>query len=81
MAVKLRHPGKIARQLAYVEAHRDAAKARGDAEALADLERRAEALAGMLARAHRCRHCGRPLEDPVSVARGIGSTCWAKGAR
>jgi hypothetical protein len=28
-----------------------------------------------------CRHCGRPLSDPTSIERGIGSDCWAKGRR
>jgi hypothetical protein len=28
-----------------------------------------------------CQACGRPLEDPVSKARKIGPTCWAKGKR
>jgi len=23
-----------------------------------------------------CRRCGRPLTDPVSIARGFGPTCW-----
>lgn len=29
----------------------------------------------------RCRHCGRKLEDPLSVERGIGSQCWQRGHR
>lgn len=28
-----------------------------------------------------CQACGTPLEDPVSRARRIGPTCWAKGKR
>lgn len=28
--------------------------------------------------AGRCRLCGRPLEDPVSLERGYGSDCWPK---
>jgi hypothetical protein len=31
---------------------------------------------GALVAAHACRCCGRPLTDPPSIARGIGSECW-----
>jgi hypothetical protein len=32
----------------------------------------------ILAAAGHCKHCGRPLSDPVSVERGVGPDCWQK---
>lgn len=79
MTLRLRHPAKTAAQLARLKAHVDAARARG--EEAGAFAARAEQLEVALAAAGRCRHCGRELTDPESVRRGIGSTCWAKGAR
>lgn len=81
MPVRLRHPGKTAQQLAHYRQRLEAARAAGELGVGATLERQVGRLEGMLKAADRCRHCGRPLEDPVSIARGIGSTCWARGAR
>lgn len=38
----------------------------------------ADQLEAELTSAGRCRRCGRPLSDPVSIERGIGSDCWRK---
>ena len=42
---------------------------------------RASALRSELRSQDRCADCGRPLEDPESVARGVGPDCWGKRAR
>jgi hypothetical protein len=42
---------------------------------------RAEMLERQLVALGRCKHCGRKLTDPISIERGIGSTCWQNGAR
>jgi hypothetical protein len=60
-------PGKMARALAYWRAH-----GRPDV---------ADRLEADLAAAGRCRRCGALLRGEQSVARGVGPTCWAKGAR
>jgi hypothetical protein len=33
---------------------------------------------GALTPSNRCRCCGRPLTDPESIARSIGSECWGR---
>jgi hypothetical protein len=38
----------------------------------------AHRLEAQLDAQHCCRVCGRTLTDPDSIARGIGSTCYAK---
>lgn len=48
-----------------------------EAEA-AELGRRVAALDAALAAGDRCRVCGHDLEDPRSVARGVGPDCYAK---
>ncbi len=78
MPVHLRHPAKTAAQAAR---YRALAKASGHAVSAAEYLAAAERAEAALAAADRCRHCGRALTDPVSRARGIGSTCWARGAR
>ncbi len=40
----------------------------------------AEEAARLLALHRRCRSCGRPLSDPVSVDRGIGPECERRAA-
>jgi hypothetical protein len=47
-------------------------------EAMDAYEDELKALTEALRHQVRCRECGRPLEDPVSVARGYGGDCWAK---
>jgi hypothetical protein len=42
---------------------------------------RADKLERQLVALGRCKHCGRKLSDPVSIERGVGSDCWAKGRR
>lgn len=39
-----------------------------------------EALRAEFPNHDRCSDCGRPLEDPASVARGVGPDCAAKRA-
>jgi Family of unknown function (DUF6011) len=41
----------------------------------------AEAIEQELAATGRCRICGRPLSDPVSVERGVGPDCAARLGR
>jgi hypothetical protein len=48
--------------------------ARGDHDEAARVERQLNAV-------NHCRHCGRPLTDPTSIERGVGSDCWQKGHR
>lgn len=81
MPVKLKHPAKDAANLTRLEA---AALIADECEQPDEAERlrtRARYYRARLDAAERCRHCGRKIEDPLSVARGIGSTCWASGAR
>lgn len=64
--MSLAHPGKLARQAAYWRAH-------GRPE-------RAERLEAALVAGGRCKRCGRPLRDPVSIAAGVGPDCLGKEA-
>jgi hypothetical protein len=38
----------------------------------------AEHFETQLVREHRCKLCGRPLTDPVSLERGVGPDCAAR---
>jgi len=49
----------------------EAARARGD-------QPHAERLHAALIALMFCANCGRPLEDPVSIERGIGPDCWGR---
>ena len=49
----------------------EAARARGD-------HPHADTLQSALTALMYCANCGRPLEDPVSVERGIGPDCWER---
>lgn len=49
-----------------------------DLEAVAHWEEVADALEAVLNGQVRCRVCGIKLEDPTSVARGVGPDCWAR---
>lgn len=40
--------------------------------------RHADKLHGALVALMFCANCGRPLEDPQSVNRGIGPDCWGR---
>lgn len=67
---------RLARTLAY---HR--ARARPDTDAG---RRHARLAADALDTLHAddcCEDCGTPLEDPVSVKRGVGPHCWEKRRR
>lgn len=81
MPLRLRHPTKTAAQAVNYRAWATTLRARGNVAEAERLEHRAAQLTEQLRAADRCRHCGRPLEDPTSQARGIGSTCWARGHR
>lgn len=81
MALQLRHPGKVAGQAAHYRRRAAALRAVNNLDEAERLEAHAARLTAQLTAAERCRHCGRPLEDPVSVSRGIGSTCWSRGHR
>jgi Family of unknown function (DUF6011)/Domain of unknown function (DUF1897) len=60
----MNRPGKLAKRAQWYRSIGDDVKA--------------EALEAQLARAHRCRRCGRPLTDPESVAAAVGPDCEAK---
>lgn len=47
------------------------ARARGD-------QRHADSLHSALVALMFCANCGRPLDDPMSIERGIGPDCWQK---
>lgn len=66
-----RAPGKTAANAARLARSEDSA----------DDRLAARALLVALAKAQRCRDCGRPLEDPVSIERGVGPDCADKRAR
>lgn len=61
------HPEKLALQALWHRMH--------------DNPEAAERLEAVLQAEHRCKACGRHLSDPVSIERGVGSDCWAKGRR
>jgi hypothetical protein len=76
-----RHPGKAAQRATWLRLQARAARLRGDlleSDHFDDLAGRYEAVLGHLGR---CRNCGRELKRPESVARGIGTECWARGVR
>lgn len=54
---------------------RRAARARTE-ELRNEYERYAEVLENTLAAAHRCKRCGRQLENAVSIKRGYGNECF-----
>ena len=66
-----------ARTLAYHR--RRAAETTG--EVSAGHTAQAEAALALLHAAKQCEDCGTPLEDPVSIARRVGPSCWAKQKR
>lgn len=76
---RLRHPSKTARHAAHYRLLAQSGNL--GAETASDYLKTAERLERRLVASGRCRHCGRKLTDELSLARGIGSTCWAKGAR
>ena len=57
------------------------ARQAGDRQLAEDYEEAGDVLEAILTKQARCRACGRALEDPVSVARGVGPDCWEKGRR
>lgn len=70
-----KHPRKAAMKLVWVEAQCRRARARGDQAEADQWDVARGQLEALLARLARCRCCGRPLRDPVSVAAGIGPEC------
>lgn len=66
-------PGVTARN---AQLYRARAKRARKAHERQEYEHYAEQLENQLAAARRCRRCGRSLEDPESVKRGIGPECW-----
>jgi hypothetical protein len=78
-------PGKASRTLAELRRRRDELAA-GDPPRLPS-----ESLDSVTAQignylrgfrmASRCEDCGKPLEDPASVERGVGPDCWARRQR
>jgi hypothetical protein len=64
MGSRLPHPHKVASQGRWHRLH----------GRLAVAERYEQALVAV----GRCKHCGRALRDPLSVARGIGPECIRK---
>lgn len=68
--------GKLVRQRTYCLgelAKDDLGQARRNV-----LETKLAHLNDRLAGMHACRHCGRPLTDPVSIERGVGPECAAQ---
>lgn len=67
-------PGVVARQLRDAEKAITKLAATEPGRALV-YATRVSTLSAQLKAANRCRDCGRPLEDPDSVAKGIGPDC------
>lgn len=71
-------PGKAARYLRWARGQAQQARQDGNQVDADYYEEVGDALEAVLGSKTRCRICGLRLDDPVSVARGIGPDCWAK---
>lgn len=74
-------PGRAARRLRSLQDQLEEARSRGASDSVPGLVEKVARQRNALVAAHRCRCCGRALADPLSISRGIGSTCWARGER
>lgn len=77
------HPGRLARALRHAleEAQRCRQASPPDHIGSEQWEAKAEALESARRTLGRCRICGRELDNPTSVERGVGTSCWRKGKR
>lgn len=71
-------PRKAADAIRRARTKAQEARQSGDRQLAEDYEEAGDALEAILRKKTRCRECGRGLDDPVSVARGVGPDCWAK---
>lgn len=77
-----KHPGKASRTLAELR-HRvveleAGAPSRYGADTVDAKRRMVEAYVAGFRLASRCEMCGKELEDPTSVNRGVGPDCWQR---
>lgn len=77
-----RHPRKAARTLADMRTRLEELQAgatpRYGSDTIASTKRQVDSYVNGFRIASRCEVCGAELEDPESVARGIGPECWRK---
>jgi DNA repair exonuclease SbcCD ATPase subunit len=76
-----RHPRRWAQKLGEIERQRDEAKAKGNDAEADRLSAMVDGIREGLKGSDACGICGRKLENPESIARGIGTECWAQGKR
>lgn len=69
------HPRKAAAALRRAREQAQWARQDGDLLAAQEFEEIGDALEAVLGGRRRCRACGRALQNPVSVAAGIGPEC------
>lgn len=72
------HPAKAARKLRWVGLQLAAARAAGDQKAVDQWDDARGQLEALLTELGRCRLCGRLLQNPQSIAAGIGPECAGK---
>lgn len=76
-----KHPRLLAERITEKRAKAQAARQAGDQRTATQYEDQADQLEAARRHLGTCRACGRPLEDPASVDRGVGPSCWRKGLR